>query len=256
MALSVRDIARRCLGLNGSFSVNRDMFGYVFSDTDGSMFGTLQASDTLPGTGTATNRSLGRHLETISGRATDLMPILVGHENDFSGTFSRDDATKVQYAIQIARDLYAQQGLGIRRLNWRFIPEASVGGYADLTDRAEAGNLTDNWSGPPGGIDVFLVQSIGDADGWANVEGPCDKNSSDDLTGAVVEVALSRRTTGIVLAHEVGHYLGLGTGPAITNLMGVDADGDGVDLINDNSTDLTNAQGTTMRRHCSVQGKC
>jgi hypothetical protein len=252
MAVSLRDVARRRLGLNGSFSVNRDVYGYVFTDTDGSTFGSLQAGDTLPGSGTATQRSLQRHLQAISGRAFDMVPIFVGHNDDFSGTFSRDDATKVQYAIQIARDIYAQQNLGIRRLNWQHIPEADVGGYADLTDRAEAGNLTDDFSGPPGGIDVFFVQSIGDADGWSNVEGPCDKDSSDDLTGAILEVTGSRRFTGILLAHEVGHYLGLGTGPAATNLMGVDSNGDGVDELNSNSTQLTDDQGTTMRRHCSV----
>ena len=52
--------------------------------------------------------------------------------------------------------------------------------------------------------------------------GPCDKDSSDDLTGAVLEVSGSRRFTGVLLAHEVGHYLGLGTGTSPTNLMGVD----------------------------------
>ena len=258
MALSVREIARRCLGITGALSINRDVYGYMFTDSDGSLFGTLQTGDTLPGSGTATNRSLQRHLQTISGQAIDLVPIFVGHRNDFSGTFSRDAATKVQYAIQIARDLYAQQNLGIRRIDWRHIPEADVGGYADIADRAEAGDLTDDWSGPPGGIDVFFVQSIGDADGWSNVNGPCDKDSSDDLTGAVLEVSQSqsRRFTGILLSHEVGHYLGLGTGPASTNMMGVDSNGDGIDEINDNSTGLTNDQGTTMRSHCSVNPAC
>src|SRR5215210_2260869 len=108
MALSLRDVGRRRLGLTGPFSVNRDIYGYIFTDTDGSSFGTLQPGDTLPGSGTARQRSLQRHLQTISGRAFDMVPIFVGHNNDFSGTFSRDDATKVQYAIQIARDIYAQ----------------------------------------------------------------------------------------------------------------------------------------------------
>jgi hypothetical protein len=252
MALSVREIANRCLGVAGSFSVNRDVYGYIFQDTDGSLFGTLQATDILPGTGVATNRSLRRHLQTISGPATDLVPIFVGHVNDFSGSFSRDDATKVQYAIQVARDLYAQQDFGIRRLNWQYIPQANVGSYADLTDRAEAGNLTDDWSGPVGGIDVFFVQSIGDADGWSNEVGPCDKNSSDDLTGVVVEVSGPRRVTGILLGHEVGHYLGLPHDTVITNMMGVDSNGDGIGELDNTSTGLTSGQGTIMRNHCSV----
>jgi hypothetical protein len=256
MELSLGRIARQCLGLSGPISVNRNVYGYVFRDVDGSMFGTLQATDILPGTGTATTRSLRRHLQTISGPSTDLVPILVDHENDFSGRFTRDQATKMQYAIQVARDIYAQQNLGIRRVDWRFIPSASAGAYADLTDRAEAGNLTDDWSGPPVGIDIFLVQSIGDADGWSNVDGPCDKNSSDDLTGVVMEVSGSRRITGILLAHETGHYLTLEHFTTMTNVMGVDSDGDGVGEIDNTSTGLTEGQGADMRSHCSVNPGC
>jgi hypothetical protein len=217
------------------------------------MFGQLASNDTLPGTGTATNRSLLRHLQTINGSAFDMVPILVNHENDFSGRFSLDDATKVQYAIQVARDIYAQQDLGIRGLNWQRIPQADADGYTFIRDQAEAADLTDDWSGPPGGIDVFFVQNIGDAAGWSNLNGPCNKNSIFGMTGAVLEVSGARLFTGVVLAHEVGHYLGLGTGPSPTNVMGVDINPpDGIDEISSNSTGLTAAQGTTMRSHCSV----
>jgi hypothetical protein len=34
--------------------------------------------------------------------------------------------------------------------------------------------------------------------------------------------------------------------------MGTDTDGDGIDLISDQSTGLTAAQGDDMREHCSV----
>ncbi len=78
MAISLRDIAQRCLGLTPPFSVNTDVYGYMFRDTDGSMFGTLQTADILPGTNTATERSLKRHLETIPGRSTVGGQILVG----------------------------------------------------------------------------------------------------------------------------------------------------------------------------------
>jgi hypothetical protein len=256
MDLSLGRIARQCLGLSGPISVNTNVYGYMYRDTDGSTFGTLLAADILPGTGTATTRSLRRHLQTISGPSTDLVLIMVDHENDFSGRFTLDQATKMQYAVQVARDIYAQQNLGIRRLNWQFIPRAAAGAYADLTDRAEAGNLTDDWSGPGGGIDIFLVQSIGDADGWSNIDGPCDKNSSDDLTGVVLEVTGLRRITGILLAHETGHYLKLEHATTIMNVMGVDSDGDGVGSINNTSTGLTDAQGVSMRSHCSVNSGC
>ena len=181
-------------------SVNSDVYGYIFRDTDGSVFGTLGGNDTFPGSGQPTTRSLRRHLETISGDATDLVLILVGHENDFSGLVTdRDDVTKVQYAVQVVRDLYAQVNLGIRRLNWRRIPLADAGGYVDIADGSEAEDLTDDWNGPDGGIDVFWVQSIGVAGGWSNVDGPCDKDSKDGRTGAVLELSGSRRFTGVLL---------------------------------------------------------
>ena len=254
--LSVRQIAEDCLGATGDISVDTDVYGYIFRDTDGSVFGTLGANDTLPGSGQATERSLKRHLETISGTAVDLVLILVGHENDFSGAVSRDDVTKTQYCVQVVRDLYAQVDLGVRRLNWQRIPEDDAGGYVNITDRAEAEDLTDDWNGPGGGVDVFLVQSIGDAGGWSNVEGSCDKDSKDDLTGAVLELSGGRRFTGVLMGHEVGHYLGLSHTNTITNMMGADTNGDGIGEINSNSTNITSSQGSTMRSHCSINSAC
>lgn len=254
--LSVRQIAQSCLATAPPFSVNSHVYGYIFRDADGSVFGTLGGNDKFPATGEPRTRSLKRHLQTISGRSTDLVIILVGHENDFSGAVSRDDVTKAQYAIQVARDLYAQVGLGIRRIIWQRIPMADVGGYVDIADRDEAQNLTDDWNGADGGIDVFLVQSIGDAGGWSNVDGPCDKESKSDLSGAVIELSGSRRFTGILMGHEVGHYLGLEHANSITNMMGADTNGDGIGELTNDSTQLTSGQGSTMRSHCSVRGPC
>jgi len=254
--LSVRQIAQNCLGVTGDISINTHVYGYIFRDTDGSVFGTLAGSDTFPGSGAPRTRSLKRHLQTISGKATDLVIILVAHENDFSGVVTRDQVTKTQYAIQIARDIYAQRNLGIRTIRWLRIPVADAGGYANISDRGEAEDLTDDWSSSGGGIDVFLVQTIGDAGGWSNVDGPCSKESKFDLSGAVLELSFGRRFMGVLLAHEVGHYLGLDHANSITNLMGVDSNDDGIGEIDNNSTNLTSSQGTKMRSHCSVRGAC
>ncbi|MGW6422988.1 hypothetical protein ACWF82_09960 [Nocardia sp. NPDC055053] len=255
--LSVRGIADTCLGKSGDLSLDSDVYGYIFRDTDGSVFGPLGPIDTLPGSGQPTARSLKRHLETISGEAIDLFVILVGHENDFSGSVTEDNVTEMQYALQVARDVYAQVDLGIRRIEWLRIPAAeATNAHLNPADGAEAADLTNDYSGPEGGIDVFLVQSIGNAAGFSELGGPCDKNASDVMSGTVLEVSNGRRSTGLILAHEVGHYLGLPTGKVITNLMGVDPDGDGIDTINLNSTDLTDSQGVTMRSHCSVDPPC
>ncbi len=256
--LSLRSIAERCLGVSGDLSVNNDVYGYIFREADGSVFGVLDSSgsDRLPLSGEPTTRSLKRHLEALSGQAVDLVLFLVGHEDDFSGAFNRDELTKIQYAIQITRDLYVQAGLGVRRLNWRRIPLADAGGYVNIADRAEAENLTDDFSGPESGIDVFFVQSIGVAAGWSNILGPCDKNFFWGLTGAVLEVSGRRRFLGIVLGHELGHYLTLPHADTITNMMGEDPDGDGIGRVSDNSTTITREQADKMRLHCSVSGPC
>ena len=138
----------------------------------------------------------------------------------------------------------------------RRIGAAAVGNYTIITNGAEATDLTDDFSGPNDGIDVFWVQSVLNAGGFSNSDGPCDKDEKDERTGAVLEVSGSRRFTGVLLAHEVGHYLGLGTGPGIGNLMGTDPDGDGIDSINSNSTAITNAQANTMRSGCWVRAAC
>ena len=174
--LSLRQIAQNCLGATGDISVNSHVYGYIFRDADGSVFGTLGGGDTFPGSGGARTRSLKRHLQTISGQSTDLVVILVGHENDFSGAVTRDQVAKAQYAIQVARDLYAEVSLGIRTINWQRIPLADAGGYVDIAGRDEAQDLTDDWSGPGGGIDVFLPRQPADLD-----EGAARKTKQSDV---------------------------------------------------------------------------
>lgn len=255
--ISLRQTAQNCLGVSGSISVTDHVYGYVFRDSDGSVFGALSSGDTLPGSGEQTTRSLKRHLRTISGQALDLVIILVGHQPDFSGAFSRSQVAKAQYAIQVTRDLYAQVDVGVRRIIWSWISPADAGGYININSPGEAEDLTDDWSGPNGGVDLFLVQSIDNAAGWSSGDdGPCDKTSKFGFSGAVLEISGSPRFTGIALGHEVGHFLGLGHADTIENMMGVDADGDGTGAINSNSTNITGSQGVTMRTHCSVTEEC
>lgn len=252
--LSIRKIAKDWFGLTGSFSVNSHLYGYACRDDSGRLFGRLGANDKLPASGTPLTRSLKRHLETVSGKATDLVIILVAHESNFSGLVSRDQVTKIQYAIQVMRDIYAQVDFGVRKIRWTHIPVADSGTYAWISGRDEAQDLTDDWSGPGDGIDVFAVQTFRGAEGWSNTDGPCSKKSKWHLSGAVVQVdGITRRTLGVILAHEIGHYLGLSHGDNIANVMGTDIDGNGVGDTNDDSTQLTSSQGQTMKRHCAVR---
>jgi hypothetical protein len=190
----------------------------------------------------------------MKGRAINICIFLVGHENDFSGVVTLAQVIAVQQALQTVRDLYGQVNLGVRTLFWRRIGLADAGNYTIITDRPEAVDLTDDFSGPNDGIDVFYVQSILNAGGWSTTPGPCDKDEKDEMTGAVIE--LSSGILGILTAHEVGHYLGLQHWTTITNVMGVDSNGDGIGELNSTSTNLTSSQGTTMRGHCAVRSPC
>jgi hypothetical protein len=239
--ISVRATAAGCLGVNPPFSVNSHLYGYIFRDAAGTV-------------GITQPRSLKQQLQLVKGRSINICIFLVGHENDFSGVVTLANVISVQVAMQTVRDLYAQVNLGVRTLFWRRIGMADVSNYVIITDRPEAVDLTDDFSGPNDGIDVFYVQSILNAGGWSTITGPCDKDEKDEMTGCVIE--LSSSILGILTAHEVGHYLGLSHGTTITNVMGVDSNGDGIGELDSTSTNLTASQGTTMRGHCAVRGPC
>ena len=239
--LSVRATAASCLGVSPPFSVNTHLYGYIFRDASGTV-------------GITQPRSVKRQLELMKGRSINICIFLVGHENDFSGVVTLAQVIAVQQAMQTMRDLYDQVNLGVRTLFWRRIDMDDVGNYVIITDRPEAVDLTDDFSGPNDGIDVFYVQSILNSGGWSTIPGPCDKDAKDEMTGTVIE--LSSGILGILTAHEVGHYLGLQHATTITNVMGVDSNGDGIGELDNTSTNLTASQGTTMRGHCAVRSPC
>lgn len=233
---SIRDTANSCLGVtSGTISVREDVFGYIW----GSMDRTL---------------SVKNHFNLIKDDAFNLSAILVSHDPGFTGAFTSDDTIRMQTAIDVMRGLYAQVGVGIRKIYWQYIPPADANGYS-VVDASEATQLTEEWSGANDGIDLFFVTTITDAGGWSKTNGPCDKDASG-RTGAVVELKSDEDYWGILLAHEVGHYLGLSHANDIDNVMGDDSDGNGIGSINSGSTELTNTQGNTMKSHCSIRPSC
>ncbi|MCV3274234.1 zinc metalloprotease [Roseobacter sinensis] len=248
--ISLRSVANSCLEVSGGFSVRRDVFGYVW--------GPLEDR----------SLSLSDHLNQISGEAFDITVILVGHEPGLAGWFDQDDVNQIQSAIDWAREIYAQAGLGIRRIYWAYIPTADANGYDVIGSGNEATDLTNDWSGAPADSqDVFYVTSVDGADGWSNQNGPCNKDLDKQRTGNVLQVyqpseigGLENRneSAGVLLAHEIGHYLGLAGGTdGDSNLMGADDDPPfGVDEISRNSKGITSAQITTILGHCSVKPPC
>lgn len=252
--LSVRTIAEQNLGKTGDLSVTSDVFGYPHRDNNGRVFGFLGAEDVLPGAGTAaapTRRSLKRHLETVSGPGVDIVLFLVGHEPDWSGFVTPAQAATLQYAAQVARDIWAQRGFGLRRLEWAHLTPEVAGNRVFISSIIEGIQLTHKVSGRPGAIDVFAVQRMASLAGRSPRGGPCDKTTLLDMNGCLISLESSPQYLGIAIAHEVGHYLGLGHETDQQNLMHgpvwfaeVETS---VDML-----ELTDAQVDTMREHCMV----
>lgn len=181
----------------------------------------------------------------VRGPTLDVSPILVAVEN-----FTAADRNETQEAIQIAREIYAQVGLGIRKLNWQQISAGAAGAYATIDSGGEAHDLTDDWNGPGDALDLFVVRVMnGGADGWSAVGGPCDKDDKDEMTGSVVSLNGSAANSGNTFAHEMGHYLGLDHIADTGNFIG----GDGG---SDSWTGIHAWQGETMKRHCLVRDRC
>ncbi len=236
MAISIKNTAASCLEASGRISIRNDIFGYIWGPMDRQL-------------------SVKSHLNLIKDTAFNLSLILVGHEPDFSGEFTVNDTVRMQAAVDVMRGLYAQVGLGVRKLYWQYIPSDDAGGYIEV-DASEATELTEDWSGDNDGIDVFFVTTVTDAGGWSNTNGPCDKDEKGERTGAVMELKSTDQFTGVLLAHEVGHYLGLSHGNDKTNLMGSDVNNNGIGEIDSNSTGITPSQGDTMKAHCSIRPSC
>lgn len=236
MTLSIRDTCSDCLNETGSLSVRKDLFGYIWGGIDREL-------------------SVRQHIQRIRGRSINICIFFVGHEPDFDGSFTEVQAIRVQHAIDLMREIYAQADLGVRRIYWRYINETDAVPYISVNSGG-ATDLTEAYSGPNDGIDVFWVQTVTDAGGWSNSQGPCNKDSKG-RTGAVLEVTGSSDDfKGILLAHEVGHYLTLRHWTVITNLMGVDSNNDGIGELNGTSRDLTQSQADDMRESCWVRSEC
>lgn len=239
--LSLKSVANSCLGVTPSLSVKRDVYGYIWGPIDRRL-------------------SLRSHLNLIKNDAFNLCVFLVGHEPGFNGWWSQAEALSMQMAIDDMRGLYAQVGLGVRRIYWRYIPVSEATGY-DTVSASGATDLTEDFTGPNDGIDTFFVKNVTGASGWSNADGPCDKDEKGERTGAVLELTgddcqtnPNALCTGILLAHEVAHYLTLEHAGSVTNLMGVDVSG--VGQINNTSIDITNTQGDRMKGRCFIRPPC
>lgn len=221
--VSLRDAAR-CINLDNSnsFSVVRDFFGYM--------------------RGAPQQLSLLTQIRRLQGRHIHLNCIRVG-----SDQFTANDLAEIDSAVEFTRNNFAQINIGIGRVKHYIITTAEANGRDNINSDSEAESLTDEWTVDNDAYDVFFVLTYsGTTIGLSRVDGPCDKDAKG-MDGSVVAIEGSVNTTGFVLAHEVGHYMGLDHNSSNNNLMFASVP---------NGGNLNSAQGSTMRGHCFVKSGC
>jgi hypothetical protein len=219
---SLKAIAN-CIGVSGTFSVSRDFFGFL--------------------RGAPSDVSVATQIGRLKGRRHVHMNFIqVG-----SDQFTAADEQEMDAALQFTRDTYAQVNLGVGRIEHYVISTAQAGGADNINNDDEAVDLTNDWTVPNSALDIFWVLTYaGSTIGYSRVDGPCDKDAKG-MDGSVVAIEGTVTTTGFVLAHEAGHYLGLSHSSSSSNLMFGTVP---------NGGNLTSGQGSDMRDHCFTKPGC
>jgi hypothetical protein len=227
--LSLKSIAN-CMGHTGYVSTVAEVFGYVDSNYQPY---------------TPRDLSLKKQLKLMKGKHLHINCILVGYDGVGDAGWPDSEFQVIAESIEKMREIFAKQNLGIGKVVFQLISNADAGAYETISGKSEAEGLTDDWNGPAGNLDVFWVDDVLDKDGWSAIEGPCDKDDKDQ-TGVVIQIGLG--SFSALLAHEVGHYLGLEHTNATNNVMNP--------TVGSGNTNITNSQGADLRDHCYVRSGC
>ena len=120
----------------------------------------------------------------------------------------------------------------------------------------EADDMRDDWSSPTDWLDVWLVESLSgpacsaSVGGFSPVDGPSGKGGDDSgviikMSSADLSTTGGRNLMGIIIAHEVGHFLGLNHAADPTNFMAASTGG--------SNTGITHNQYRDMAEHDFVK---
>ena len=220
--LSVRK-GLECIGRAAGQSVVTDLFGYLVWPKE---------------------MSLRNHLEALQNKHYHVNVIAIAPENYFPDAYQQ-----ICYSLQVTREIYANAGFGIGRIEWYFVSAAQAGDKAVTDSQNEARDLTSDWSVANDALDLFVVRLMTDTDGWSALNGSCDKNGKG-FTGSVVELYEGNNDYAANgFAHEMGHYLGLDHISDANNFIG----GGG---SSNSNTGIFDWQGDTMKTHCFAKNGC
>ncbi len=169
--------------------------------------------------------------------------------------FTSQEFSDLITASTVTRSIYESRDMAVD-LDYRYIPQARVGPYEIITSFDEFHQLLSDWSGPDtnDNIDAFIVQTISisgtSIDGIdGSIPGPTSHDGSD--SGVIASKSgfvdgsgtkrLSSAYLGMLIGHELGHYLGLVHVSDGGNLM--------LPSSGTTDTNLTYGQYKTMIRH-------
>ncbi len=159
---------------------------------------------------------------------------------------SGDSWTNVQWNMLVngfagAAQILKQVGIRLREADRFYVPTAAAGGYPTIDSNGEAEDLTEDWTVQNFAIDLFCVPVyVGSVAGLSPVNGSCDKDTKG-MNGVVVERV---DPLNVIIAHELGHYMGLEHLNIASNFMNEIAVGA--------NTVATAEQGAKMKEHCFI----
>jgi Metallo-peptidase family M12B Reprolysin-like len=249
-----------CVGVDTSArtSVLGDFFGF-----------SRRRVPTDPDPATTARVSLLEQVRAMRGLHVHVNVIRVGFDGLTGGAAALDAANdRIDYAVYRMRTIYRQANVGVGRVTHHEIATADALGYDDLGSLDECDDMIADFSIPGDGIDAFVVRNISDPDfvgKAAEIPGSCNKQDAEDGVCAG-EIGRPAEAFARTFAHEIGHHLGLehnhGGPPECPDAAGCDnlmaqtrcatSCGNGVRA----AVNLTAAQGTVMRQHCSIRGGC
>ncbi|SEK45908.1 Metallo-peptidase family M12B Reprolysin-like [Aquimarina amphilecti] len=237
-----------CIGVdtNRNISVLRDVLGYTE--------GIVPADPS----GVTATESLLEFMNDAKGNHFHINVIDVGLDN-----FSSNERYKVDYSIYRTRRIFRTVNLGLGRIERYVITSAEANGRDDIGSEGEATDLTQEWTVPNNGMDVFMVDNISaDFVGISNINGPCDKDAKGRNGVIGGEVNRGSEFVAKTFAHEIAHYLGLSHNHGSNCPSSVSGQNNLMAQTRCRNNDvrdavlLTVSQGNDMRDHCFVKNGC
>jgi hypothetical protein len=182
---------------------------------------------------------------------------------NFVGNFSATTRNQLQSVVENeSSNIYEQQNFFISDTDQFVLPSSNsdFNRFRDIrmddnknhdctSGSDEADDLRDDWSSPTDWLDVWLVESLSgpacsaSVGGFSPVDGPTDKDGDDSgviikMSSADLSTTSGRNLMGIIIAHEVGHFLGLSHVSDSSNFMAASTGGSNTGITHNQYRDM------------------